>query len=184
MWKTPATFKSIAMVLTLSGCTAAGDYISGSSITRDPALQYPPALESLEIGTTTKEEVLRIFETPTDLQVSSGNGGPHEAWAYAWANPVIHPIQYVPVFGAWAFREPDPMDSFSVSFSDRGVVAGVSLEKVEPYGESHPYSIRVQPGTKIPPYGSKNPLARNLSDPESQKTPFDMSKADQEIVNP
>jgi len=77
------------------------------------------------------------------------------------------------------------MDSFSVSFSDRGVVAGVSLEKVErPYGESYPDFIRVQPGQKIPPYGSKNPLARNLTDPEPQKMPFDMSKAGHEIVNP
>jgi len=58
------------------------------------------------------------------------------------------------------------------------------LRKLSLYGESFPYSIRVQPGTKIPLMGSKNPLARNLTDLDFQKTPFDMSKADQEIVNP
>ena len=150
----------VALVF-FSGCTAAGDYIAGSSIKQDPAIQYPPALDHIIIGVTTQDEIRQFFGNPTDLQTSAANGRPRESWSYAVTEPPIHPLQYIPFAGALALPKPPKVESFSVSFSEQGVVEGISLWKVQPYNESGTYLLFTPPYQDIHPYGLNNPLARH-----------------------
>ena len=152
------------MFLVLSGCMAASEYIAGDSLKKEPAITYPVSLESVQIGKTTKEEVQNLFGYPTDIQVTSRNGISHEAWAYAAADPIIQPYQYVPLIGAYAFRDSPQRQSFSVNFSQEGFVDGISWRTVQAFGEESYDLIRIKPGSDIPSYGAKNPLGRKVGE--------------------
>ncbi|MEC4681318.1 MAG: hypothetical protein VST67_11570, partial [Nitrospirota bacterium] len=88
----------IFLILLLTGCTAAGDRLSGSALHRDPAIAYPTSLDHIHIGVTTEDDVRNLYGNPTDIQLSSDHNQARESWAYAKANPSIHPLQYVPGF--------------------------------------------------------------------------------------
>ena len=135
----------------------------------NPGITYPASLESVQIGKTTKEEVQNLFGYPTDIQMSSRNGLSHEAWAYAAADPIIQPYQYVPLIGAYAFRDSPQPQSFSFNFSQEGIVEGISWRTVQAFGEESYDLIRLKPGSDIPSFGSQNPLVHNLE--VSSKSP-------------
>lgn len=145
----------------LSGCVQASEILSGRVAKDDPAIQYPSSLEPIQIGATTQEEVQNVFESPTDTQTTSENGGRHDFWAYAVADPPIRPSQYVPLFGVLALpRYPAP-PSFSVNFSSKGMVEGISWRTVQAYSDARYDLIKFTPGTEIPIYGTLNPMVHN-----------------------
>ena len=150
-------------VLLLSGCVQASEFLSGPVTHDDPAIRYPISLEPIQIGLTTQEEIQQRFGQPTDLQISSKDQISHESWAYASADPVIQPYQYVPFFGALAFSRPQKPESFSVNFSQDGFVEGLSWRTIQPFGKARYDLIKLNPGSPIPIYGTKNPMVRNLS---------------------
>ena len=155
-------FVPLLTVLLLSGCVQASEFLSGPVIHDDPAIQYPTSLEPVQIGLTTQEEIQQRFGDPTDLQISSGDQSSHESWAYASADPVLQPYQYVPFFGALAFSRPQKPQSFSVNFSQDGFVEGLSWRTIQPFGKARYDLIKLNPGSQIPIYGTNNPMVRHL----------------------
>ncbi len=148
------------LIFVLAGCTAGGNVLSGDSANLDPALVHSSQLDRIHIGVTNKEEVRVLLGDPTDLQLSSRNGGATESWGYAKADPPIYPWQYFPVIGVVAFSSDHTRHSFSISFSHEGIVEGVMLEAVQPYGDKKLFSTTHEPGTPVRSYGRYNPLVR------------------------
>ena len=168
----PLRVPLVIIVLLLSGCVQASEFLSGPVIHDDPAFQFPSSLEPIHIGLTTQEEIQQRFGHPTDLQISSREQSSQESWAYASADPAIQPYQYVPFFGALAFSRPQKPPSFSVNFSQDGFVEGLSWRTIQPFGKARYDLIKLNPGSNIPIYGTKNPMVRSLgqsskSSPES-----------------
>ncbi len=151
----------IFLILFLIGCTAAGDRLSGSAIHRDPAIAYPSSLDSIRIGGTTKDEVRNLLGAPTDIQRSSDATGTRESWAYAHADPAIHPLQYVLGVGAFALSDQQRQPSFSISFSSDELVDGVAVRDIQPFGESGASTIALGTVSEVSPYGTNNPLTRH-----------------------
>ena len=148
----------IFLILLLTGCTVTGDRLSGSAFHRDPGIAYPTSLDHIHIGVTTKGDVRNLFGNPTDIQLSSDHSPARESWAYAKASPSIHPLQYVPGFGALALPKHHGTASFSISFSSDGVVEGIALREVQPYGEPGASLSAWKSPSVIHPYGRNNPL--------------------------
>jgi hypothetical protein len=151
----------IVIFLSLAGCTAAGDRLSGLTGSENFGLTYPAHLESVRIGQTTKEEVRKIFGQPKDLQVSSGAHGDQESWAYAQADPSISPLQYVPILGVLALSPDQRGNSFSISFSDEDIVESVGIQEAQPYADGSASSQTVAAVSAVQPYGSNNPLTHH-----------------------
>lgn len=151
----------IFLILLLTGCTAAGDRLSGSALHRDPAIAYPTSLDHIHIGVTTKEEVRNLFGNPTDIQLSSDHNQARESWAYATANPSIHPLQYVLGFGALSLSTQQHQSSFSISFSPDGIVDGIGLRDVQPFGEAGASLSTLGTTSHVLPYGMNNPLTHH-----------------------
>ena len=123
------------LILVLSGCSSAGDYLSGSSYPQNPSFPYAVQLSPIHIGETTKNEVRQILGKPQDVQVASLREGTREAWAYPSQGEVINPLQFIPVFGVLALSHEIDAPSFSVSFSDKGIVQGVTLREIQTYDQ-------------------------------------------------
>ena len=155
------------LVLVLSGCVQASEFLSGPVIHDDPAIQYPASLEPIQIGLTTQEEIQQRFGQPTDFQISSRDQRAQESWAYASADPVIQPYQYVPFLGALAFSQDQQPESFSVNYTQDGFVEGLSWRTIQPFGKAHYDLIKLTPGSHIPNYGTNNPMVRNRSQSSS-----------------
>ena len=161
----PSFFKSLQwglflLVFVLSGCSLAGDYLSGSTHPQNPSFSYPVQLSPIHIGETTKNEVRQILGKPQDVQVASLREGTREAWAYPSQGEVINPAQFIPVFGVLALSYEIDAPSFSVSFSDKGIVQGVTLREIQTYdqGSIPLYTKNAQP---VELYGVNNPLVRH-----------------------
>ncbi len=122
---------------------------------------YPSQLESVRVGETTKEEVRNLLGNPKDLQVSSDQGHSHESWAYARADPFIHPLQYVPILGVLALAQDQSEYAFSISFSPEGLVESVGIQEVQPYGEERVPASTIVAGSPVQSYGTNNPLTHH-----------------------
>ena len=148
----------IFLLILLTGCTTAGDWLSDSAARHDSAIAYPKKLEQIQIGVTTKDQVRNLLGNPTDIQLSSDHNQASESWGYAKGNPSIHPLQYVPGFGVFALSKQPRPSSFSISFSPEGIVDGIVLRDVQPFGNSG--ASREVSGTpsEVTPYGTNNPL--------------------------
>ena len=148
------------LMILLTGCTTAGDWVSGSAAHRDPAIAYPKQLAQVQIGVTTKDEVRNLLGPPTDVRLSSDQTQASESWAYAKADPAIHPLQYIPGLGGFMLSKHQRQSSFSISFSSHGIVDGIVLRDVQPVGESGASKVESGTTAKPYPYGRNNPLAR------------------------
>ena len=144
------------------GCVEASKFFSGKSLTDEPAITYPSSLESVRIGVTTQEEVQQLLGLPTDHQQTSRNGISQESWSYGKADPVIQPYQYVPLIGGLAFLGDSEPQSFSVNFSEDGIVKGISWRTVQAFGDEQYDLIRLKPGSDLPSYGTNNPMVHDL----------------------
>ena len=151
----------IFFIVLLTGCTAAGDRLSGSALHRDPAITYPTSLDSIHIGGTTKDEVRSLFGNPTDIQLAPNHTQARESWAYARANPSTHPLQYVPGFGVFALSKHSRQSSFSVSFSSDGIVDGIGLRDVQPLGVAGASMSTIGTTYPVLSYGMNNPLTHH-----------------------
>ncbi len=146
----------------LTGCTALGDFVSGSNSHRSSGIAYPEQLETVQIGVTTKEDIRHLLGDPTDLQVSSVEGLTRESWAYARTYPRINPLQYFLGVGALALSKEVTRHSFAISFSPEGTVEGIGIREVQSMdiglSRMPPSEVSSQPIT----YGMNNPLAHQL----------------------
>jgi len=151
----------VLLILLLSGCTTAGDWLSGSAAHSDSAFAYPPLLDQVQISATTKGDIQNLFGNPTDIQLSSDHQQPNESWSYSEANPSINPLQYVPGFGVLVFSKQEYQPSFSISFSPDGIVDGIGLMDVQPYGEQRAFATTLGRKSAVQSYGMNNPMTRH-----------------------
>lgn len=151
----------VFLLILLTGCTTTGDWLSGSAAKRDPAIIFPKKLEHIQIGLTTKDEVRNLLGNPTDIQLSSDHNQARESWAYAKVNPSIHPLQYIPGFGVFALSHQPRPSSFSISFSPKGIVDGIVLRDVQPFGNSGASRAVSGATADVSSYGMNNPLTRH-----------------------
>ena len=175
-----AVLSILIMFILVSGCmtahemngmmVSASEKLSGSMMSREPALQNPASLEPIQIGVTTQDDMREQFGYPTDLQLSTESNIPRESWAYTSADSVIRPYQYLPIFGALAFKDKKESESFAVSFSPTGIINGMTQSTVQAHGDA-PYGlIKLVPGSDIQIYGTKNPLVHNLGNTSTQNS--------------
>ena len=157
----PALLTILAFLLGLSGCVESSQFFSGNALTDDPEITYPSSLESVQIGVTTQDEVRQLLGPPTDRQQTSRDGISQESWSYGKADPVIQPYQYVPLIGVLAFWGDSEPQSFSVNFSEDGIVEGISWRTVQAFGDEEYDLIRLTPGSDIPSYGTNNPMVHD-----------------------
>lgn len=145
----------------LTGCTTAGDWLSHPVAKGNSNTLYPMQLERVQIGVTTKDDVQHLLGAPTDIQLSSDHSQASEAWSYAQASPSINPLQYIPGFGILALSKQQHQASFSFSFTPDGVVDGIGLGEVQPYGEQRDLVPMAGKTATIQSYGGNNPLTHN-----------------------
>ena len=156
-------FPAIILLGLLSGCVAASETLSDSGLMPELALDSSSSWESIYIGRTSREEVQNLFGKPTDIQVSSAGGVTHESWAYVSAPAVRQPYQYLLFFGALAMITSGDQEPFAVSFSQEGIVDGLTVSQFQAQGDDTYRILSVDAETTRPLYGMKNPLAQNFS---------------------
>ena len=146
----------------LTGCSSVGDWLSRPS-GPSSGLAYPAQFDHIIIGVTKQAEVRGIFGTPTDIQTSVKGGARRETWAYAHASPSINPFQYLPVFGVLALTPLQESQTFSVSFGSDGIVDGISVRDVQPYGSVASSTMGLVGGREVKPYGMNNPMVYHVN---------------------
>ncbi|MDT7043122.1 hypothetical protein [Candidatus Nitronereus thalassa] len=151
----------MVVIWALAGCTSVGDRHIPETSQMDFGLTYPSHLDSVHIGKTTKDEVKKMFGNPRDLQVASDSQGARESWAYAKADPPLHPLQYVPIFGVLALPPDQFGHSFSMSFSAEGLVDSVGIQEFQPYEDGGAPGQTIAGASPVHPYGSHNPLTHH-----------------------
>ena len=152
---------AIFVIVSSGGCSVAQDWLKGSAVHSDSVFSYPTSLDRVQIGATTKSDIQNLFGRPTDIQRSSDHQQPSESWSYSKVNHAIHPLQYVPGFGVFAFSKQKHQPSFSISFSSDGIVDGIGLREVLPYGEHRAVVSTLGRKSAVQFYGTKNPMTRH-----------------------
>lgn len=148
---------AIVFLWFLTGCTALGDWVAGSTSHQSPAIVYPEQLVTVQIGVTTQEDIRHLLGDPTDLEVSSADGVIRESWAYARTDPKINPLQYFLGFGVLALPKENSRDSFAISFSPEGIVEGIGLREVQ----SLDLDLSRKKSSGPMSYGENNPLTHH-----------------------
>ena len=146
--------------LVLTNCVNTHHQFSGSLLQLQSSHTAPTQqLGSIQIGITTKQEIIRRFGNPTDQQMSTREGVPIESLSYADSEIEIRPYQYIPFFGAFAFwRTPTHQNSSAaISFSSDEKVSGLTISTVNAYGDIRSSELfsRVDSTTSF--YGMNNP---------------------------
>ncbi len=155
----PFLFLLVSLFL-LCCCTAWSEKLSGPTKSQAVALHYPTQLVPIQIGRTTQQEVRQLFGNPIDIQVSSEGEVPNETWAYAKAQPPTNPAQFIPLAGYYALSDQNAAPSFSVSFSDDGMVQGLTLWDLHTYGGYPSRLYSKEDMLEEPLYGMNNPMIR------------------------
>ncbi|MGB0908880.1 MAG: hypothetical protein ACPGYT_00835 [Nitrospirales bacterium] len=151
-------FPAIILLSSLSGCVAASETLSASETTPDSASPW----NGIHIGVTTQDEIRSRFGQPTDIQVSQVGDGTHEAWAYVSANAARQPFQYLPFFGSLATITPGDQKPFTVSFSEEGIVDGLTVSPFQVQGNNAYNRISFHSDSTQPTYGMKNPQVQQF----------------------
>ena len=149
-------FPAIILLSSLSGCVTASETLSASGTTPDSSSPW----DDLHIGVTTQDEVRSLFGQPTDIQVSSVGDGTHEAWAYVSARAARQPFQYLPFFGSLATISPSDQRPLTVSFSEEGIVDGLTVSPFQVQGSDAYSRLSFHSESTQPTYGMKNPQAQ------------------------
>ena len=152
---------SVVLVFFLvNGCSTVGDWLSGPSLNPSVWTMYGQNLHHITLGVTTQAKVREVFGPPKDIQTSVKKGIREETWAYATANSSVNPFQYLPIIGVLALPSTQDTDAMSISFSSEGIVDGVSVRDVQPYGSAGETSRKRQNRWAIESYGMNNPMVR------------------------
>ena len=87
---------SLILLTYLSGCVAMSDFLSGPSSTHDSSFEPAPFMNPIQIGVSTKEDVIGMLRNSTDRQIHSENENQIESWGYASQDEIVIPYQYMP----------------------------------------------------------------------------------------
>ena len=124
-------------------------------------------LAPLQIGISTKQEIVARFGHPTDRQTHSIDGMHFESLGYANAETMIKPYQYIPLLGAVAFWSPltNQAPSAAMSFSSEDVISGLTVSTINAYGDI--------PSSELFPIAHSNTSFYGMSNPDVFHTPAD-----------
>ena len=145
--------------LVLTNCVNTNHQLSGPSKLESSYITPTQQLTSIQIGITTKQEIIRRFGDPTDQQISRAEGVPLESLSYADSEIKIRPYQYIPFFGAFAFW-PAPThqhSSAAISFSSDEKVSGLTVSTVNAYGDIRASELFTGADSTTSFYGMNNP---------------------------
>jgi len=151
----------------LTGCVSASNWFAGSSQFHKPQFEGSHHLDSIQIGSSTKEEVLARLGIPTDRQRHSIDETHLESLGYSNTEASITPYQYLPLIGGIAFWKPDPTPtpSVAISFSSEERVSGLTVSALNAYGDIQaPMPVSI---------GDSPPLFYGMRNPEVSHTPTD-----------
>ncbi len=90
----------------------------------------------MQVGVTTKEEVPRILNNPTDTQVSTTFDGIRQSWAYVTTNATRQPSQYLHLLEALSINHRDDRIPFAMRFSPEGDVDALPVSRVHALGHA------------------------------------------------
>lgn len=106
--------------------------VCGCVSTGNSHLSSDDTMEKIQVGQTTKQQVMDLLGKP-DNQVTTEMGGEtKEWWFYSYASAVINPVDYLLLYGFW-FNGIGTFDTeydLTVAF-DQGVVSSLSRLKTE-----------------------------------------------------
>lgn len=142
-----------------TSCVGTSDWLSGPSQFQNSDLKSSLHLSPIQIGVTTKEEVLMRFGAPTDRQGSRINGITLESLSYSTSESPMTPYQYIPLFGAVAFWEPldNHTPSAAISFSNENRVSGLTSSTIRAFGDIPSSENFNTPDSSTTFYGMRNP---------------------------
>lgn len=153
-------FPAIILLSSLSGCVAASETLSDSGMMPEFSYDSSSSWDDIRIGVTTQEEVRSLLGNPTDVQVSSVGDVTHESWAYVSAKAARQPFQYLPFLGSLAMNTLSDHEPFAVSFSQAGIVDGLTVSQFQVQGNDA-YDLRsFDSDSTQPTYGMQNPQAQ------------------------
>ncbi len=148
---------SICFIL-LIGCVTASDWLSREPPSQNSLLIPSDSMTPIQIGNSIKQDVESNFGRPSDRQLHSIDGLPFESFSYTTVETTIRLYQYLPFFGALAFRSSpkNQTPSVAISFSPEGTVSGMTLSTINAYGDIPLHKLFAK--EKSPYfYGVKNP---------------------------
>ncbi len=150
--------------LILTNCVNTHHRLWESSQLQSSHLTPTQQLTSIQIGITTKQEIIRRFGNPTDQQMSTREGVPIESLSYADSEIEIRPYQYIPFFGAFAFwrtsTHQNSSAAFSFSFDEK--VSGLTVSTVNAYGDIRASKFFTGAASVTSFYGMNNPEVSHI----------------------
>ena len=143
----------------LTGCVGASNWLAGPTQFQNSLLDPSHRLAPIQIGVTTKQEIVTNFGNPTDRQIHSIDGTQFESLSYSTTEIAINPFQYIPLFGAAAsWRSTSSRTpSAAFSFSSEEKVSGLTVSTVNAYGDTRSPKRFLIPNSPISFYGMRNP---------------------------
>jgi len=143
----------------LTSCVATSDWLSHSSPSQHASLNRSHSLAPIQIGTTTKEEIVASYGNPVDQQRHSMDGRRIESFGYSTTETPIKPYQYIPIVGALAFGKSltHQNPSWAISFSPQDRVSGLTISDTNAYGDIPSTEIFSMPDSSPSFYGMRNP---------------------------
>jgi len=152
---------------------AASDWLSTPSPFQNSPLDPSNRLAPIRIGVSTQQEIVVRLGNPADHQMHSIDGMPFESLGYATTETQINPFQYLPLFGAFAFRGSltSQTPSTAISFSPQGVVSGLTISTVNAHGDIRSPEIFPMTDSSTSFYGMKNPDVSHARADSSRSKP-------------
>ena len=100
-----------------------------------------------------------MLGNPTEGKTHSSNGTQLESWAYVSHEETVQPYQYVLLLGALASSRSrvNESPSVAISFSQNGIVSGLTVSTLNAYGDILPSELFPVSTFSTPLYGMRNP---------------------------
>ena len=101
----------------------------------NPNITDPAIISQIQIGTSKKNDVLRLLGTPSMTSRVQVQGQIQEWWSYSYAHHETNPLVYFPIIGLFVLATGGLGETesagFSVYFDRDGVVRGTGKSKMD-----------------------------------------------------
>ena len=113
----------VSLVLWLAGCASTGN----SNLADDWTM------EQIQVGKTTKQQVVSLLGDPSNQRSIEMGGWTREWWGYHYASAKINPLEYLLLYGFLynGFGQYDTQYDLGVYFDHRGIVSSLSTMKTD-----------------------------------------------------
>ncbi len=155
----------LILYIVLPSCVGTSNWLSSPASSQNDPLDMYDHFVPLQIGISTKQEIIARFGHPTDRQTHAIDGMHVESLGYATAETTITPYQYIPLLGSVAFWSPltHQAPSAAMSFSSEDVFSGLTVSTINAYGDI--------PSSEFFPIAHSNTSFYGMSNPDVSHTP-------------